>query len=162
MKTNYHIAISAMLFALGMIFSSFCPPLVFGLRPDFMLITLFIMVFNIRDFKICIAASITAGLLVASTTQYPGGQIPNIIDKFVVGLVAYICFPYLNSKKGYIFGIFVAAASLLSGLIFLLCFKIFFELPSGLLQMVLGIMLPLAIINGIIFIPVYKLSKKFF
>ena len=63
-----------------------------GMKPDVMLIMLFIIIFSKKEFSTTVTAGIVAGMIAALTTSFPAGQIPNIIDKpltsiFVLALV---------------------------------------------------------------------------
>jgi len=160
--TTRNFTLSAVLLALGFVINSVCPPIFFGLKPDFMLIFLFIIILGMCNFRLTIVVSLTAGIIVAFTTNFPGGQIPNIIDKAVIGVITYLCIPLLKGKKLYAQAIYVIFGSFISGLIFLLTANLFYKLPNELGKMVFVAILPLAIVNGLAFFPMKKMFDTFY
>lgn len=160
--TIRNMTLSAALLAFGFVINTVSPPIFFGLKPDFMLIFLFTIILGVRNFRLTIAVSLTAGIILAFTTNFPGGQIPNVIDKAVIGVITYLCTPLLKGKKRYIQAIYVICGSFISGFIFLLTANLFYKLPNELGNMVFAAILPLAILNGLAFLPIKKMFDMFY
>jgi len=55
-----------------------------------LLSTLFVALLLIRDFRTNLLTGLLAGLIAALTTSFPGGQLPNILDKLVVTLFVIV------------------------------------------------------------------------
>ena len=83
-KTNTRkLTLNAILLAMGLVLHQVTPP-IFTIKPDTTLIMLFtLMVINRDSYKTCLVAGIIAGIFAGMTSAFPGGQIPNVIDKFI-------------------------------------------------------------------------------
>src|SRR5699024_10537086 len=80
---------SAILLAIGTILHYVVPGIVGGMKPDFLLLMMFLAILLDLNLKSAITVSVIAGVIAALTTTFPGGQIPSIIDKVVSGLFVY-------------------------------------------------------------------------
>ena len=80
MKTK-NIITTALLLAIGMVLHFITPPVYGGIKPDFLLSCMFIAILIQDDFSNALAAGLTAGIMSAMTTSFPGGQLPNLIEK---------------------------------------------------------------------------------
>ena len=91
MKTNTRkLALNAVLLGIGLVLHQI-EPAIFGVKPDMTLIMLFtIMILNKDSYKSCLVCGIITGIFSAMTTSFPGGQIPNLIDKFVTVNLIFI------------------------------------------------------------------------
>ena len=49
----------------------------------------YLMVINKDSYKTCLVAGIIAGIFAGMTSAFPGGQIPNVIDKFIHSNINY-------------------------------------------------------------------------
>lgn len=61
-----------------------------GMKPDVFLAMLFVIILMKRNFKITIIAGAAGGIVTAITTTFPGGQIPNLIDKLLTSIFVYL------------------------------------------------------------------------
>ena len=59
------------------------------MKPDMMLLMMFLAIVLFPEKKNVLVVALGCGLLSALTTGFPGGQIPNIIDKLVTAFVFY-------------------------------------------------------------------------
>ena len=86
MRTNTNtkrLVLNAILLAMGLVLHQVTPP-IFTIKPDTTLIMLFTLIVINRDsYKTCLVAGIIAGIFAGMTSAFPGGQIPNVIDKFI-------------------------------------------------------------------------------
>ena len=100
MKRNMNtkkMVINALLLAIGAILHQITPALGLPMQPDFALAMLFIiMIINNNDYKTSIIAAIITGVFTALTTKFPGGQLPNIIDKMVTVNLMYVILLSIN------------------------------------------------------------------
>lgn len=80
---------SAILLTVGLILHLVIPPIFLGVKPDFLLAMMFFAIMIVRDIKTSLVIGIVAGLLSAATTGFPGGQIPNFVEKVIVSIAVY-------------------------------------------------------------------------
>ena len=90
-KTNTRkLTLNAILLAMGLVLHQVTPP-IFTIKPDTTLIMLFtLMVINRDSYKTCLVAGIIAGIFAGMTSAFPGGQIPNVIDKFITTNIMFL------------------------------------------------------------------------
>ena len=74
---------NAILIAIGAILHQVTPLLGVPMQPDFALVMLFIIMIYNNDYKTTLICGLIIGIFTALTTKTPGGQIPNILDKFI-------------------------------------------------------------------------------
>lgn len=145
------IVINSLLLAIGAILHQITPPLVLGMKPDFYLTLLFIIIILNDDYKICLCCGIVAGLLSAASTTFPGGQLPNIIDKFITTNVIFlIMIPFrkiLNNQIKIV--VITAIGTIISGFVFLTSASIMVGLPGSFRILFLSIVIPACAINTV-------------
>jgi len=86
MKKNI---VTALLIAIGYILHQIVPGAVGSMKFDIMLSMIFVALFINQDFKNTMVTAILGGIITAMTTTFPGGQLPNIIDKIVTCIAVY-------------------------------------------------------------------------
>ena len=70
------------------------------MQPDFALtMLLVVMIINKGDYKTSLIAGIITGVFTALTTKFPGGQLPNIIDKIVTVNIMYMVMILMNKLE---------------------------------------------------------------
>jgi len=143
------IVINSLLLAIGAILHQITPPLVLGMKPDFYLALLFIIIVLNDDYKTCLCCGIVAGILSAVSTTFPGGQLPNIIDKFVTtNIIFLILIPFRKLLNNQIKVIAITAiGTLISGFVFLSSAAIMVGLPGSFKVLFLSIVIPACAIN---------------
>ena len=89
------------------------------------------------------------GIITALTTKFPGGQLPNIIDKIITGHVIYFMFKAMGNKVSDNIKILSALSfgTVVSGLAFLSSASIIVGLPGSFITLVMVIVLPAALMN---------------
>lgn len=168
MKTN-KLIINALLLAIGALLHQVTPALGLPMQPDFALSMLFIItILNKEDYKASLVAGIVTGIFTAMTTKFPGGQIPNIVDKLVTVHFAYILI-YISgkvkvinklseAKQNYILAITILPiGTLISGLVFLTSAKVIVGLPAPFMALFLMVVLPATAINLVAGMFLYKI-----
>lgn len=160
MNLKKNILISLLL-AIGLVISEIVPPFLGGMRFDFLLSFMFICLVLVRDIKSTLLIGILGGLLSAFATTFPGGHIPNILEKIVVSLYIY---GLLKVFKGKITNFKLLLLSLtgtfLSGFLFLTFAKILVGLPASLTSLLVAVVLPATVMNGLGTVLLYKLVEK--
>ena len=104
MRTNTNtrrLTLNAIFLAMGLVLHQITPP-IFTIKPDTTLIMLFtLMVINRDSYKTCLVAGIVAGIFAGMTSAFPGGQIPNVIDKFLTTNIIFLVDGNRNFCKWY-------------------------------------------------------------
>ncbi|MBM7834752.1 tryptophan transporter [Clostridium sardiniense] len=151
--------INALLLGIGAILHQITPALGLPMQPDFALVMLFIiMIINNADYKTSLIAGIITGVFTAMTTKFPGGQVPNMIDKIVTVNLIFIMMFAMNKIKmlkdmseskrrltqsAIIFPI----GTLISGVTFLGSASILVGLPAGFEALFMAVVIPAVAIN---------------
>lgn len=157
--------ISAILLAIGFILHQIVPPF-FSVTFDIQLAMLFVIIALNMDIKNTVITSLASGIITALTTKFPGGQIPNIIDKAITGMVVYLLLTLLFKlfRKEIAMVIAGFAGTIISGTIFLLSANILLgQLPAPFPFLFMTVVLPTAAANTVIAPILYSIvvtSKK--
>ncbi|URZ08725.1 tryptophan transporter [Clostridium felsineum] len=162
------LIINSLFLAIGVVLNQITPPILFGMKPDFSLAMLFIIILLNDDFKTCILTGVVAGLLAAAVTTFPGGQLPNIIDRIVTTSLVFIAVQPLKNKMNDKISIILTSlvGTIISGSVFLGSALVIVGLPASFKALFITVVLPATIINAIvgtlIFIAVKKSMKVVF
>lgn len=160
MKTKKMI-INSLLLAIGAILHQITPAIGLPMQPDFALAMLFIiMIINNNDYKISLISAIITGVFTALTTKFPGGQLPNIIDKLITVNLMYIILLTVNKtleyininniiKQNLLVIISFLLGTLISGTTFLLSSQYIVGLPAKFSILFVTIVIPALLINTI-------------
>ena len=164
MKRNLNtkkMVINALLLAIGAILHQITPALGLPMQPDFALAMLFIiMIVNNNDYKTSLICAIITGEFTALTTKYPGGQVPNIIDKLVTVNIMFLFIMIINKvsqltklntklEKNILVLLVFPMGTLVSGTTFLLSAKLIVGLPASFTILFLTVVIPALLINTI-------------
>ncbi len=143
---------NSLFLAIGVILHQITPPLVNGMKPDFLLAMIFIIILLNDDYKSILITALAAGIFSAATTGFPGGQLPNIIDKFVTCNILYILLiPVKKILNNQIKIILISSlGTILSGWVFLLSALLLVGLPAPFSILFFSIVLPAALINTVV------------
>ena len=158
MKTN-KIVMTSLFLAIGLILHQITPGIFLGIKPDFLLVFMILSIILTKDFKITLITGIVAGALCALTTSFPGGQLPNIIDKIVTSIIVYAIYKSSNSNASSsikLTGIYFLG-TLISGSIFLSSALILFGLPAPFLILFVSVVLPTSLLNSFLGFSLHKL-----
>ncbi|WP_461206531.1 tryptophan transporter [Clostridium sp. DL1XJH146] len=149
------LIINSLLLSIGLILHQITPPILFGVKPDFALVMLFIIVIINNDYKQALLSGIVCGILTALTTGFPGGQLPNIIDKIITANVMFaLLIPFRKSLTSSIKNLATSVlvgglGTIISGSIFLGSALLIVGLPAPFKILFAGVVLPAALINAI-------------
>lgn len=156
------LVINSLFLAIGVVLHQITPPIFLGMKPDFSLAMLFIIIIINDDYKTCISSGIIAGLLAAATTSFPGGQLPNIIDRIVTTTVIFIALKPLRNKlnnKIQIIGT-TLIGTVISGGVFLGSALIIVGLPASFKALFMTVVLPATIINTIVAVIIFVAVQR--
>lgn len=158
MKNNILISL---LLAIGLIFSQITPPFLGGMRFDFLLSFMFISLILIKDLKSALITGVLGGLLSASVTTFPGGQIPNMLEKIVVSFYIFGLLKLFKNELNIIkLGFLSVTGTFLSGLLFLTFAQLIVGLPASLFSLLIAVVLPATLINGVGTVFLFGLIEK--
>ena len=167
-KTNTRkLTLNAILLAMGLVLHQVTPP-IFTIKPDTTLIMLFtLMVINRDSYKTCLVAGIIAGIFAGMTSAFPGGQIPNVIDKFITTNIMFLVMtlsyklPFIKSLgdkvKDLIVTGMMVVGTFVSGTIFLTAAQIIVGLPGNFTVLFMSVVVPAVAINLIVGVLIYKI-----
>jgi len=143
------LAQAALLVAVAMILRSLTPPLVMGMKPDLTLTMMFIILIIKRDIKLGFLVALATGIFTALTTTFPGGQIPNIVDKLLTFVIVYNLVPVITkfTSKRITAGITTAIGTVISGSLFLGIATLLVGLPAPFTILFTSVVLPAAALN---------------
>lgn len=156
------LTLSAVLLAIGVVLHYVVPGIIGGMKPDELLSMMFIAILVCDDYKSTLAIGFAAGILTAFTTTFPGGQIPNVIDKLVTCQIIFLL-SRLTKKLYHQVRMFIVAiiGTLVSGTVFLLSAQLIVGLPAGLsfAGLFISVVLPAVAFNTVLVILVYNLVE---
>lgn len=155
----------AVLLSIGYLLHLVVPPIVLGMKPDLLLGMLFVIILLKRDLKLTIQASIVAGLIAALTTGFPGGQIPNMVDKIVSGLLVLGLVQLANGRLNprITAAIVGGVGTLISGATFLGTAAILAGLPGSFSLLFTTIVVPATVVNTVavvLLFPIVEFSRR--
>ncbi|MBU3144239.1 tryptophan transporter [Clostridium sp. CF012] len=156
MKTN-KIVITSLFLAIGLILHQITPGIFLGIKPDFLLVFMILSIILTKDFKIAFITGIVAGVLCALSTSFPGGQLPNIIDKIITSMIVYVIYKNSNADSPLkLTGIYFLG-TIISGSIFLGSALLLFGLPAPFFILFVSIVLPTSVLNSLLGFFLHKL-----
>ena len=156
-----NLVLMALLVGIGAALYLIIPGYGDGMKPDFMLTMMFIGILLFPTFKETFLLAITTGVLSGLFSSFPGGFVPNIIDKVVTGLIFFAIVIALRhlAQKVAVGAVLVGLGTLLSGTIFLSAALLLVGLPGGAAFSALFtiVVLPTIALNVIAFIIIYPI-----
>lgn len=163
MKTR-NITISAIFMALGLVMHFMVPPIFGGVKPDFLLSMMFMCLIITDDIRESILVGLCGGVMSALTTSFPGGQVPNMVEKILTTFFVY----YLLKAMGRDLSnlqiiILFALGTLVSGVSFL-AIALFITGQLALFIPSMSVVLLAMVVNsifGVILMNVYKKIKAY-
>ncbi|PAB58074.1 tryptophan transporter [Anaeromicrobium sediminis] len=153
--------LTALLIAIGFILHQVIPGILGAMKFDIMLSVIFVCLLVNTNMKNILMTALLGGFITAMTTTFPGGQIPNIIDKIITCLVIYMIIKGMEKyKKNIIFVGFIGlVGTIISGTVFLYSASLIVGLPASFKVLFLGVVLPTSFFNTIATVIVYNAVK---
>jgi hypothetical protein len=161
MKLKENI-ITALLLAIGFILHQITPGILGGMKFDFLLSFVFISLLINNTFNNAILTAILGGILSAITTTFPAGQIPNLIDKLVTCLILFVVIKNIRHFKlnPFIVALIGGLGTFISGTTFLLSALFITGLPVPIEVLMVTVVLPTILVNGLGTALLYKVIKR--
>lgn len=159
MNNTRVLVLLSLLVGIGAVLHAVIPPFFLGVKPDMMLTMMFLGIVLFPNKKYVFLLGVVAGVITALTTGLPGGQIPNIVDKFATAFIFFGLFLALGKMKKSIVSIAVLTAigTLVSGSIFLSLVLLLADFPGTFLALFTGLVLPTAALNTVAMIIIYPI-----
>lgn len=150
--------ICSLLLAIGLLLHQISPPLLFGMKPDFLLTMMFIALVIAKDYKTTLVIGILSGILTAATTTFPAGQIPNLIDKILTANIMFLLIKITDGKIQNQLRMIILSiiGTFISGFIFLGSALLLVSLPAPFMILVTTVIVPACIINTIASVILYN------
>ncbi|ASV66332.1 tryptophan transporter [Cytobacillus sp. FSL W7-1323] len=161
MKSKNIVAL-ALLAGMGVVLHAITPPIFMGVKPDMMLVMMFLGILLFTDVKSVVLIGLVSGILSALTTGFPGGQIPNIIDKLITAFIFYGLLSLLKniSAKSIVAIVLTAIGTLISGFIFLTSAYIIVGLPGAFIGLFAASVLPTVLLNAVLMAVLFPITKS--
>lgn len=152
------MVLSSILLAIGLMLHYIIPGTFGAMKPDTLLSMMFIALLICDDYKSTVAIGLAAGVLTALTTTFPGGQIPNFIDKIVTAHIVYFII-VITRKVQHHLRMFIISTlgTLASGTVFLLSAMLIVSLPMPFKVLFAGVVLPAMVANTVLAIFIYSI-----
>ncbi|RDU35296.1 tryptophan transporter [Neobacillus piezotolerans] len=159
-----NLVILSLLIGIGAVLHAVIPGIGNGMKPDMMLTMTFLGIMLFPDKKNVLLVGIVTGVLSGLTTTFPGGLVPNIIDKFVTAFVFYLMFIALKKFSQTLVkaGALTAVGTIVSGSVFLGSAQFLAGLPGSMTfgALFVGIVIPTMVLNTIIIVIVYPIVQS--
>ena len=153
---------TTLLLAIGYILHQITPGILGGMKFDFLLSFIIVSIILNNRFKNSVLTGLLGGILSAISTSFPGGQIPNIIDKIVTCIVLFLIMKVLSKFKlnTLVLTFIGMLGTFISGTIFLYSALKIVGLPAPFLILFTSVVIPTTIVNGIGTVFIYKAVEK--
>jgi hypothetical protein len=158
MNTKVLVSLS-LLVGIGAALHVIIPGFNLGMKPDMMLTMTFLAIVLFPEKKNVFLVAIASGIISGLTTSFPGGFVPNIIDKFVTAFVFYFLLMAVKKYAGSVVtvGILTAIGTLISGIVFLSSANLLFGLPGAFVALFAGTVVPTTVVNTIVVVILYPI-----
>lgn len=156
------IIILSLFVGIGAVLHAVAPPLLFGMKPDMSLAMMFLGIILFPKIQYVLLISTVTGFISAFTTTFPMGQIPNIIEKPIAGLLFFSLFLLFNKVMSQHIStpILTAIGTIVSGTLFLsiALFIIGVDIGAGFMALFMTVVLPAALVNTIAMMIIYPIA----
>ncbi|MED1202437.1 tryptophan transporter [Heyndrickxia acidicola] len=154
----------ALLVGIGTVLHVIVPPIFYSIKPDMMLTMLFLGIIFFTDKKNVFLLGAVAGIISGLTTSFPGGLVPNIIDKLITAFVFYGLYLAIAPRSTSVIKIalLTAVGTLVSGSAFLGSAYYIVGLPGPFVTLFATVVLPATVINAVTMFIIYPIVSSIF
>ncbi|WP_047986152.1 tryptophan transporter [Ornithinibacillus californiensis] len=156
------LVILSLLLGIGAVLHFIMPP-IYGVTPDMMLAMMFIGIMLFPKLKYVSVLAISTGILSALTSNAPGGQIANFIEKPLTALIFFALFLLIKDRVNNKIGVPVLTAigTMISGAIFLTLALYVVGLMDGVFLLFFATaVLPAAGLNTVLMIIIFPVVQQ--
>ncbi|MFC0272059.1 tryptophan transporter [Metabacillus herbersteinensis] len=162
---NTRILVTLSLFvAMGVALHAAIPGFFNGMKPDMMLLMMFLGIILFPSIKYVSLLGVLTGVLSALTTQFPAGQLPNIIDKILTAFIFYLLFLAVKkfAQNTVSAAVLTAVGTVISGVIFLTAALLIVGLPggAGFTALFLAVVIPATVLNTVAMVILYPIVQS--
>jgi hypothetical protein len=153
-----NMILTALLLAIGLVLHQIVPPIMGGMKPDFLLSMLFIALLIDNNPKNVFVAGLLSGIFSALSTGFPGGQIANMCDKIITAVIVYLMIKALDKLNPYFtVPVIAIVGTIISGTVFLgTALLVVGSLPLAFPVLFTTIVLPATVVNTIATCVIHK------
>lgn len=157
------LTLSSILLAIGFVLHYIIPGTLGAMKPDASLAMMFVAIIICDDYKSTVAIGMASGILAGLTSSFPGGQVPNLIDKFITAHIVFLLIMLLKkikiSDNIKIIGIAIIG-TLVSGTVFLSSALLIVGLPAPFKLLFVTVVLPAVVANTVLATVVFGVANK--
>lgn len=159
MNTKNLVALS-LLVGIGAVLHAVIPGFFLGMKPDMMLTMMFLGIVLFPDRKSVFLLALVTGIISGLTTTFPGGLIPNLIDKPVTAFVFFGLFLALAKYRHSLVSVAIltAVGTIVSGIAFLTSAYYIVGLPGPFTALFAAVVLPAAAFNTVAMVVLYPVA----
>ena len=123
-----------------------------SMKPDMSLLMMFLGILLFPGVKNVLLLGIATGLLSGLTTTFPGGFLPNLIDKPITAFLFYgmVLLTAKYARTVYGAALLSVIGTVISGVIFLGSAALLVGLPAPILALAVTAVVPATILNGLL------------
>jgi len=149
---------------MGAVLHAVIPGFFLGMKPDMMLTMMFLGIMLFPDRKSVLLVGAVTGLISGLTTTFPGGLVPNIIDKPVTAFVFFALLLAMKRFQGSLYAAvaLTAAGTIVSGIVFLASAYYIVGLPGPFTALFAAVVLPAAAFNAVFMAILYPVATMIF
>jgi hypothetical protein len=154
----------ALLIGIGAVLHAIIPGFILGMKPDMMLMMMFLGIILFPGVKNVLILGIVTGIISGLTSTFPGGFVPNIIDKTITSFIFFGLFVVAMRFGRTLAGVVVLTAigTLVSGAIFLGSASVIVGLPGSFTTLYVAVVLPAAALNAVAIFILYPIVSNIF
>nr|WP_309098932.1 tryptophan transporter [Fredinandcohnia onubensis] len=152
----------ALLVGMGAVLHTVMPGIYLGMKPDLLLIFMFLGIMLFPEKKYVLLVAIVGGVISALTTTFPGGQIANPVDKLLSAFVFYGMFTVARKQTQSLVMVcaITAVGILVSGFVFLNTALIIAGLPGTFIGLFIGVVIPATVMGTIAMAIIYPVAQQ--
>lgn len=157
-----NLVLMSLLVGVGAVLYIIIPGFNGGMKPDFMLTMMFIGILLFPEIKNVFLLGLSTGIISGLFSTFPGGFVPNIIDKLITALVFFglvILLKRIANKLATAI-VLTCIGTLVSGTVFLSTAIFIFNAGAVFTELFVIVVLPAVLINGIAFFIIYPIVGK--
>ncbi|TQR04204.1 tryptophan transporter [Psychrobacillus soli] len=157
-----NLVLMSLLIGVGAVLYIIIPGINGGMKPDFMLTMMFIGILLFPEVKSVFLLGISTGVISGLFSTFPGGFVPNIIDKSVTAFVFFGLVLLLTkyAHKLPVAIVLTCVGTLVSGTVFLSTAIFVFGAGAIFGELFVLVVLPAIAINAIAFFIIYPIIGK--
>ncbi|WP_144462575.1 tryptophan transporter [Siminovitchia fortis] len=156
------LVILSLFVAIGAALHFIMPGIYMGMKPDTMLAMMFLGIALFPDKKNVLLLGLVTGLLAGLTSSFPGGLIPNLIDKPITAFVFFGLYLLIAKNMSNLIGVSIltGVGTIVSGTVFLTsALLIVGGLPAPFAALFGTVVIPATIMNAIAMFILFPIVK---